>query len=180
MPATSRVSPNIENYYIGKGIVSFKKAGAGSFRDLGNVPVFEFTPNLDTLDHFSSRAGVKTKDRTVVIGKSGTLKMDMEEWTASNLAMALLGDFALDSAGNEEIDIFSSNAVSGEIKFVGTNEVGPRWELHFLKVDFIPSDAISPLSDEWGVLSVSGEVAAVSGKFGTATLLATETADSSS
>ena len=34
MPA----SPNVQNYHIGKGIVSFKETGAGSYTDLGNAP----------------------------------------------------------------------------------------------------------------------------------------------
>jgi hypothetical protein len=172
-------SPDIANYYIGKGIVSFKGVGDVAFVDIGNVPVFEFTPDLTTLDHFSSRQGVKTKDRTVVIEKKGSIKMTMEEWTARNMAMALLGTIDTNTAGQEVIDIFSTNAVSGELKFTGTNEVGPKWELHFLKVDFIPSAAISPISDEWGQLEVNGDVAAVAGKFGTATKLSEEAGSTS-
>jgi len=167
-------SPNVLNYFIGKGVVSFKKDGEMTFRDVGNVPEFEFTPELETLEHFSSRAGVKTKDRTVVISKSGTLRMVMEEFTAANLALALLGDVDTDSGGNTVIEIFASNAVSGQVKLTGTNEVGSRFEWLFNKVDFIPSSAISPISDEWGQLEVSGEVSAVNGKFGTVTKLGDE------
>lgn len=177
--AQSLQSHNIKNYYIGKGVVSFQLNGTGTFRDIGNVPVFEFTPTLETLEHFSSRAGVKTKDRTVVISKGGTVKMGMEEWTAHNLAMALLGTVDVNSAGDHEIAIFSQNAVSGALRFVGTNEVGPQWQLDFLKVDFIPSAAINPITDEWGVLEVNGEVSAVDGDFGTATLIQNEDGASS-
>ena len=176
----STTSPNINNYYIGKGIVSFKKEGEMTFRDVGNVPEFEFTPDLETLEHFSSRAGVKTKDRTVVISKKGTLRMVMEEFTAANLALALLGDVDTNSAGEEVIEIFATNAVSGQVKFVGTNEVGATFEWLFNKVDFIPSSAVSPLSDEWGQLEVSGEVSAVDGKFGTVTKKAEEGGSSES
>lgn len=167
-------APNIENYYIGKGIVSFKKDGESVFTDCGNVPEFEFTPAIEKLDHFSSRQGVRTKDRTVVLEKSGTIRMVMEEWNARNFAMALLGNVDTDSNGREVIDIFSSNAVSGVLKFTGTNEVGPKWELIFNKVDFIPGSSVSLLSDEWGQLEINGDVAAVNGSFGTATLIAEE------
>lgn len=170
MPAT----PNIANYYIGKGHVYFKKTGDAEFRDLGNVPTLEFTPDLTSLEHFSSREGVRTKDRTVVVEKKGTLRIVAEEWDAQNMALQLLGDISTDTEGRSVIDIFSQNAISGELKFIGTNDVGPKWEFHFLKVDFIPSASISPISDEWGGLEFNAEVAAVNGKFGTATLIAEE------
>lgn len=168
------VSPSIKNYYIGKGTVSFKAEGESTFRDVGNVPTFEFTPDLTTLEHFSSREGVRTKDRTVVIEKKGTVKMVMEEITATNLAIAVLGDVTTDSEGRNVIEIFANNAVSGELKFTGTNEVGSKYEWHFLKVDFIPSASISPLSDEWGQLEVEGEVSTVGGSFGTITQIGFE------
>lgn len=167
-------SPDIRNYIVGKGIVAFKQDGETAFRDVGNVPSFEFTPTIEKLDHFSSREGVKTKDRSVVLSKSGSIKMVMEEWTAENLAIALLGAASVNSSAEDEIDIFSENAVSGILKFTGTNEVGPKWEYIFNKVDFIPSSAINPISDEWGALEVTGEAAAVAGSFGKARKISDE------
>jgi hypothetical protein len=170
----SHQSPDIRNYYIGKGIVSVMLDGESTFRDVGNVTTFEFTPAIDKLDHFSSREGVKTKDRTVVLTKSGTLKMVMEEWTAENFAMALIGLQSVNSSGQDEIDIFSEEQVSCKVKFVGTNDVGPKWTMIFNRVDFIPSAAINPISDEWGQLEISGDAATVNGSFGTATKTADE------
>ncbi|MFL9499230.1 hypothetical protein ACJMQP_04150 [Rhodopseudomonas palustris] len=166
------MSADINNYYIGKGIVEVKAVTDTDWIDIGNCPTFEFTPDLTTLEHYSSRQGVKTKDRTVVTEKKGTLKLVMEEWTSRNLAMAVLGTIEKNSEGQDEIDIFASNAIALEVRFRGTNEVGPKWQLHFPKVDFVPSAALSPISDEWGQLEVNGEVAAVNGKFGTATKIA--------
>lgn len=168
MPAII-ASPDVRNYQIGKSIISFKKDGDTAFRDLGNCPSADFTPDLESLEHFSSREGVKSRDKTVVVSKKGTVKLTLDEWTARNLAMALLGDVDTDSDGLEVIDIFSVTAVSGELKFTGTNDVGPKWDYHFLKVDFIPGSSVNPISDEWGQLEVTGEASAVSGAFGTAT-----------
>lgn len=167
-------APNINNYYIGKGTLSFKKTGDAEFRDLGNCPEFEFTPAIDKLDHFSSRAGVKTKDRTVVIEKSATVRLVMEEWNAQNMALALLGEISTDSSGAEVIEIFASNAISGQLKFTGTNEVGPRYEWLLAKVDFIPGSSVSPISEEWGTMEINGDVSAVAGSFGTVTKLGEE------
>lgn len=167
-------APDIKNYYIGKGTVSFKKEGEAVFRDLGNVPEFEFTPTIEKLEHFSAREGVKTKDRTVVISKSGSIRLVMEEWNAANFAIALLGEISTDTSGAEVIEIFGSTEISGVLKFTGTNAVGPQWELLFNKVDFIPSASVSPISEEWGTMEINGEVSAVAGSFGTATKIAEE------
>lgn len=167
-------APSINNYYVGKGVISFKKDEDTDFVDCGNVPEFEWTPEVEKLDHFSSREGVRQKDRTIVLEKKGTIRMVMEEWNVRNLAIALLGEVSQDTEGNSVIEIFASNAVSGALKFTGSNEVGPKFEWVFNRVDFIPSSSISPLSDEWGQLEVTGEAAAVDGSFGTVTLLAEE------
>jgi hypothetical protein len=166
-------APDVNNYYIGKGIVSFKKVGDSVFRDLGNVPVFEFTPTIEKLDHFSSRTGVKTKDRTVVISKSATIKLTLEEWNAANLALALLGEIDTNTSGQEVIEIFGSSSIKGELKFTGANAVGATYEWHLLNVEFIPGDSVSPINEEWGTLQVTGEVATGAGNsFGTVTKLA--------
>ena len=140
-----------------------------AFRDLGNVPEFEFTPEVERLDHFSSRTGIKTKDRSVVIESSGTLRIVMEELTAENLALAVLGTVSQNTAGQDEIDILSQDVIAAKVKFVGSNDVGRKATWLFERVEFAPSAAINPISDEWLNFEVTGEVLAVAGKFGTIT-----------
>src|SRR5665647_2521179 len=78
----SLVSPNIGNYYIGKGIVSVKLLGESVYTDCGNCPQFEFMAKVTNLDHFSSRQGVRKKDFTAVIELAASLTMQLEELTA--------------------------------------------------------------------------------------------------
>lgn len=153
-------------YYIGKGVVSFTPAG-GTKRDLGNVPTLEFSPTLEKLEHKSSRLGVSTTDRVIILSKGGTIRIIMEEWNIDNLALALLGTA---SAGS--IDIFATNSISGELEFVSANEVGPQITLTFYNVTFNPSGTLGFITDEWGQLELEGDVAAApsganAGKIGT-------------
>lgn len=166
---TAHAAPDIRNYYIGKGVLSFKKTGDMTFRDLGNVGTFEWTPTLTKLDHFSSRAGTKTKDRTVVTEKAATVHIIMDEWSTENLALALLGDINTDTAGDDVIDIFSQNSISGALKFVGANEVGPVYTWIINLVEFTPGSNIDPISDAFGTLDIVGDAATVNGKWGTIT-----------
>lgn len=163
MPA----APSIDNYYIGKGVVHWTPE-AGTERDLGNIPEFEFTPELEKLAHYSSRAGVRTKDREVVVEKSATLRLVMEEWSLQNLVMALMGSAPVaDANGNNSFNLLAVNEVRGQIRFEGANSVGPQVTITLPLVAFTPSSSINPISDEWGSLEVSGDVLVSGGIFGT-------------
>ena len=166
MPAT----PNPLNYYIGKGIVYFKKSGDSSYRDLGNVTVFELAPEIVTLPHFSSRTGVKTKDRNVVTEKSAVINLTAEEWSIDNVALALLGGPVEDASSLDSgiFSIFAANQISGALRFVGTNDIGPRFQIDLNNVDFVPGKSINPISEGWGALELVGNVLAdTNGDFGT-------------
>lgn len=172
----SLTSPNVDNYYIGKGVVSIKMPGDVTYVDIGNVPEFEFTPELDKLDHYSSRAGIRSKDKSVVREKAATLRMVMEEWTARNLSLALLGARDESNPAAVTIDIFSEDSILCSVRFVGNNDVGPKWTFEFPSVEFIPSAALNPISEEWGGIEVEGDVLynEVLNTFGTATADFTE------
>lgn len=167
----SNSSPNVDNYFVGKGIVKWMGSSDVAFRDVGNVPTLEFTPALDKLDHFSSRSGVRTKDRSIVREKSATLRIVMEELTADNLALALMGTAAVSSPATiYSIDIFAESEITGYLRFIGQNDVGAKVQLDFPNVSITPSAAFSPISDEWGQLEFTAEVLADvdTGSFGTA------------
>jgi len=94
-PDTAAVSPLVDMYYIGKGIVSIQLEGDIAYRDIGNVPTFEFTPDITTLPHFSSRFGVRAKDMEVVTEKNASLNIVMDEFTYDNLMLTLMGEPAV-------------------------------------------------------------------------------------
>lgn len=91
-PDTGMVSPVVDSYYIGKGVVSIWLEDDTAYRDIGNVPTFEFTPDITTLPHFSSRYGVRAKDLEVVTEKNASLNMVLDEFTYDNLMLTLMGE----------------------------------------------------------------------------------------
>jgi hypothetical protein len=169
----SLLSPNIGNYYIGKGIVSIKLMGESAFVDCGNVPVFEFMAKVTQLDHFSSRTGVRVKDFTAVIEIAGSLTMQLEELTARNMGFALLG---LPTGGPsptpDTIDIFSNPVIYGAVRFVGTNDIGPIWTVNFPLVKLSPNKALALIANTWGAVDLEGDVLFDQNQhtFGTATV----------
>ena len=109
-------SPNVQNYHIGKGIVSFKETGGSSFVDLGNAPSFVYTPTVEKKEHFSAREGVKTKDFTAITQVGATIKVQLDEITGENLSMFALGEMGTDTDGNVTISGMTKTEFVGEIK----------------------------------------------------------------
>ena len=168
----SLLSPNIGNYYIGKGEVYIQLLGEDEYTPVGNCPQFEFTAKVTQLDHYSSMTGVKIKDFTAVTEISASLTMVLEEFTARNMGLAMLG---LPTGGPsptaDTIDIFSDPIIYGSVKFVGANDVGPIWTTIFPLVSLKPSKAIAFIGNTYGTLDLLGDVLydRLSGGFGTAT-----------
>jgi hypothetical protein len=178
--AIDNIAHNVDEYYVGKGIVTIQPGMTGDWFDVGNVPEFEFTPVVEELAHNSSRSGTRTRDRTIILEKGGDLRIVLEEWTSLNLSIILLGDVVEDAGPPIEysIDILSKTAFTAAVRFQGMNDVGARWNFQFNRVDFIPSGSLNPISEEWGQLEVTGRLAAtdIGGgvlSFGTARRVAT-------
>ena len=173
MPSFGHVhSPNVLNYYIGKGIVSVKLPGDSDYVDCGNVPTFEFLCKVTKLDHYSSRTGTKVRDFVAITQKDATLTMVLEEWTGRNLGMAFMGLPLTDSPPGEiNINVFSASIIEGAVKFVGTNDFGARFTAIFPKVQITPNKAVSLIGDKWGDIDLTGDVLAdpTTGFFGSVT-----------
>jgi hypothetical protein len=156
MPA----SPSIQNYHIGKGIVSFKEDGAADFLDLGNAPSFVWSPTIEKKEHFSSREGVKVKDFSAITQTGATIKFTLDEINAPNLAIFTLGELeAPDVDGSISIAAFKKNEVAGLIKVEGTNDIGQH-------VDYTGRISINPTgdfsfitdADDFSTLQIEAEV----------------------
>jgi hypothetical protein len=167
---TLAVTSSTDLLQVGKGIAVFKKEGETTFRDLGNCPEIELTPSADNLDHFNARTGTKTKNKTIVISSSCELRIVMEEMAAFNLSLLLTGSIDESDPEVPVVNIGGQNAVRGEFRFYGMNDVGPKWNVTIPTVDFLPSGKLNLISDEWGNFEVTGQMAANdSGVFGTMT-----------
>jgi hypothetical protein len=153
------VSPSIQNYHIGKGIVSFQEDGAPDFVDLGNAPSFVWTPNVEKKEHFSSREGVKTKDFTAITQTGATIKFTLDEINGDNLAIFTLGEKGTDTDGNVTVSAFKKTEVAGVIKVVGTNDIGQQVDYQG-RISVNPTGDFSFITDEddFSALEIEAEV----------------------
>jgi hypothetical protein len=175
---TLPASPNVLYYSIFRGACWFKEDGEADYRHMGNCPVVTVALGIEKLEHESALAGVAETDRTIITRKSATITIQMEEPTAQNLRLKVLGTIATDSDG-EYIDLFASNAISGLFRFVGSNEVGEKFQWDLNKVDFGPEGDVALITAGGGVaqLGITGDLAVVNGKWGKIRRLGGEAVD---
>jgi hypothetical protein len=84
-----------DNYTLGKGIVSFNKKVGDVFTgelDLGNCPEFSFNVSIEKLEHYSSRGGLRAKDKEVISQVSPGVSFTLDEISPDNLALLTLAD----------------------------------------------------------------------------------------
>lgn len=111
-------SPNTDNYTLGKGVVFFDQLISGAYqgeRDLGNAPAFTFNIALETLEHYSSRGGLKAKDKEIISQITPGLAFTLDEVNKENMALLTLGDTTTETQalGSVEGEVVAAPAILG-------------------------------------------------------------------
>lgn len=146
------------NYTVSKGIVSIAEwsgGSIGSYQDVGNCPSMEITPTQEKLDHFSSRSGYRTKDKSVVIEVGYTLSFELDELAASNLKKFLMGT----ASGGNIISGLQDASKEYALRLVEDNPTGPNKTWDFWKLTIAPGGALALIGDgsAWASMSFTAE-----------------------
>lgn len=88
--------PNTADYNLGRGIIYVATLVNGlpddaGWRDLGNAPEFSVSNEVETLEHQSSRQGLKITDKEVTISQKINLAFSLDEINFQNLALLFSG-----------------------------------------------------------------------------------------
>ena len=100
MPGVGRQSsngePSVLEYQLGGGKVYLADLAAGglpkTFRKVGNTPEFTVTVNSESYEHSSTQDGAPAQDLSVIIDSGGSIGFSLENFSAENLALFLLGE----------------------------------------------------------------------------------------
>lgn len=103
---TGTANPN--DYLLGRGIVYAAALSGGlpdasGWRDLGNCPQFNLNLEVETLEHQSSRSGLKVTDKEVVLSQKANVSFQLDEINFRNLALFLSGTSAATALTNPAI-----------------------------------------------------------------------------
>lgn len=153
-------SPSTENYSLGKGVLEIGEwSGAtppqypAGYIDVGNCPEFTVEVTESVLDHFSSRSGIKMKDKTITLETGYTVKFKLDEMSVKNLQMFLRATLSGQNV------LLANTALSKEyaLRFTADNPVGPNETWAFWRCKLKPDGAFSLIGDDWQSMGLSGE-----------------------
>ena len=85
----------VDDYQLGRGILQMAELDTTGypkgFRDLGNVPELTASVESEKLEHFSSRQGLKTLDKSIILQITSALSFVLEDINFENLAAFFSG-----------------------------------------------------------------------------------------
>ena len=149
-------SPSVFNIQVPKGFAMFTPLGATVATHLGNMTKFTYTPAVEIKPHFTEMAGTKLQDFSAILSKGGAIKANAEEHTAFNLSMFFNGTVNYSNPNAVTVNIFDLNAqIQGALRFVGTNDVGPRWDFQLTNVLIAPSGDYEFVADDYTALPLT-------------------------
>lgn len=87
--------PRTTDYQLGRGklyAATLTNGIAGPYRDLGNCPEFSVTGEIETLEHQSSRGGLRVTDKRVTLSQTLNISFTLDEINHENLALFYAGN----------------------------------------------------------------------------------------
>lgn len=85
-----------KDYVLGRGKIYLSELDANglpsTWRDIGNVPSFNISVAEEELEHFTTREGLKVRDKTVTLSKDVTFTFSMDTINDQNFALFFSGE----------------------------------------------------------------------------------------
>ena len=150
-------------YTLGRGILYLTPivgGVAGTEYDVGNAPELNFNIDIETLEHFSSRSKLKSKDLEVILQVSPKVNFVLEDMKPENLSLAFLGTSTV--VGDvTTINIADEPNTMVALRYVSDNPIGPAFEFNAWTVMLKPEGDIALIgADEISKLGFTGEILA--------------------
>lgn len=159
--------PNVGNLSLLKGIIKGKPVGqAGPLQDFGECSSFTTSMDVETLVYNSRRHSSRIPVKTVNLGKAMGGGITMSEWADDNVELWAMAE----TAGSPGVMTIGTAAQKRYwIRYIGTNEVGPAYQVDLYDVLLTPNGDLEWLSDaDWSEMQLSMSINAdqTTGSFG--------------
>jgi hypothetical protein len=92
------LATDYKNILYGKGRLYFTPQGESGRLDLGEIPKFGITVEVEKDPYYSNRSGTRTKKGTLLKEKSAKSSITLDECTAENFNIAFMGDGVVDGS----------------------------------------------------------------------------------
>lgn len=94
LPKTTDYSLGRGKLYVAKLDTATGKPDADGWRDVGNVPDFSCSIDIEELLHQSSQSGLRVTDKRVVVSQTLNMSISLDELSSQNMALFFSGDTA--------------------------------------------------------------------------------------
>lgn len=125
---TGLAAPGDYNLGRGKLYLASLSSGVpddGGWRDLGNCTEFNVSVEVETLEHQSSREGLKVVDKEVTLSQKMNLSFTLDEINYQNLALFFSGEAEAAAITNPAVaGVTSTTLVTSALDY---SAVGGRW-----------------------------------------------------
>lgn len=115
--------------------------------DLGNAPAMAVSTESDTVDHYDSRGGIRTRDLQVVTARRVGGSFTLDEMSLTTLSIALAGEVTGTGIG-ASVEILSLPQLQGQLKLTQAQDVGTRYEYFFGYVKLETAAEIPLIQDQ--------------------------------
>lgn len=114
LPKTTDYSLGRGKLYVAKLNTSTGKPDADGYRDVGNVPDFSVSIDIEELLHQSSQSGLRVTDKRVVVSQTLNMSISLDELSSQNMALFFSGDTA--TVTNPAVAGFTANVLTADVK----------------------------------------------------------------
>lgn len=150
--------PDVLNYHYGAGALYFKADDIDvAERHLGNIPELTYTSEVTEEKHKQSMSGIKSTDFTYITELSATISATLEEITAENLALFVLGTVGTNTAGDKEVGGLTQTRIMGDLKYISDQPYGQTIEF-YCRAQVRPNGDLSLIAEGLTNIPVQFEV----------------------
>lgn len=127
------MATHTDHLVLGRGELYFRKRGNSGYRFFGNVPTFNVNVSSEKQDHFSSRKGIREKDRSITLQTNRTSNIVAEDVSPENLALFFLGTVLnVTQAAASNLSETFANVKRGDLLQLGVTTQNPTGIRHLV------------------------------------------------
>lgn len=152
---------SVDLYTIGKGILyialwngTTPPTYPDDYVDVGNCTSFTLEPTTEQLPHYSSRSGLRTKDKNPTISLEYAVNFTLDEIAAANINRFLMG--TLDASGDVIHGLQNADQEYG-LYFVSDNPIGENQVWKMWRMTLKPAGAMQLIGEEYLEMQYTGE-----------------------
>lgn len=158
-----------DNLVVGRGVLTYApylvgETSGGVYGDFGNTPGFTLSQTSQNLDHFSSRHGLRVKDRSVVLQQDMTGTIEVDDISNGNMALWFGGDVDGTAPADapatigDLVVIARAKSLYGALLYQPDNPIGDNTNWWFPYTNLQPNGNFAMIGETWQTMQFNVQI----------------------